>query len=290
MPRSRNIKPGFFTNEELVEVDPLGRILFIGLWTLADREGRLEDRPKRIKMELLPCDNCDIDSLLNALDEHGFIKRYVVAEKPYIQVINFKKHQNPHIKEAKSVIPAPDKLPVQESKTPDIPTTNNKSINESPVQAPDNNDTNTVQAPIMAEASHADSLLLIPDSLNITTTTTSAREEIPESMVKTIIFEKYSSNIHPITGSVEVDSLTDLIRTHTACWVEKAIDEAVTANVRNLKYIAAILARWQTTGISEPWTEKRESNGSRSTENHRTYSKKDKKPSTDWSKEKSGWD
>lgn len=180
MPRSRNIKPGFFTNEELVEVDPLGRILFIGLWTLADREGRLEDRPKRIKMELLPCDNCDIDSLLNALDEHGFIKRYVVAEKPYIQVINFKKHQNPHIKEAKSVIPAPDKLPVQEIKTPDIQLTNNNSINESPVQAPDNTDTNTVQAPIVADASHADSLLLIPDSLNNIKTLSGKPNDVPK--------------------------------------------------------------------------------------------------------------
>lgn len=49
MARARNIKPAFFMNDELAEIDPLGRLLFIGLWTIADREGRLEDRPARHK-------------------------------------------------------------------------------------------------------------------------------------------------------------------------------------------------------------------------------------------------
>jgi len=48
MARSRNIKPGFFRNEMLAECSPLARLLFAGLWCLADRFGRLEDRPKRI--------------------------------------------------------------------------------------------------------------------------------------------------------------------------------------------------------------------------------------------------
>ena len=60
MARARNIKPAFFKNETLVELPVETRLLFIGLWTLADREGRLEDRPKRIKMEIYPAkrENC----------------------------------------------------------------------------------------------------------------------------------------------------------------------------------------------------------------------------------------
>lgn len=57
MARSRNIKPAFFFNEQLAEVAPLGRLLFIGLWTIADREGRLEDRPRKIKAEVLAYDD-----------------------------------------------------------------------------------------------------------------------------------------------------------------------------------------------------------------------------------------
>lgn len=106
MPRSRNIKPAFFVNEKLADKDPLARLAFIGLWCLADREGRLEDRPKRIKAELLPYDNCDMDVLLESLNDGEFIMRYQVDDKPYIQIINFIKHQNPHHKEVASVIPS----------------------------------------------------------------------------------------------------------------------------------------------------------------------------------------
>ena len=106
MSRARNIKPGFFTNEELAEIDPIGRLLFIGLWTLADREGRLEDRVKRIKASLFPYDNCDIDSLLNDLQEHGFIVRYHVNDIKCIQILKFSKHQKPHPNEKKSELPA----------------------------------------------------------------------------------------------------------------------------------------------------------------------------------------
>lgn len=107
MARARNLKPGFFTNEELAEVAPLGRILFAGLWTQADRAGRLEDRPRRLKAELLPYDDCDVDALLGALAERGFIVRYAVEGRRLLQIVQFTKHQNPHVREPDSTLPAP---------------------------------------------------------------------------------------------------------------------------------------------------------------------------------------
>jgi hypothetical protein len=107
--RSRNIKPGFFKNEYLAECEPLTRILFTGLWCMADREGRLEYRPIRIKAEILPYDNCDIISLLKQLQERNFINIYPHDNPQYIEVINFSKHQHCHMKEQPSTIPAPDK-------------------------------------------------------------------------------------------------------------------------------------------------------------------------------------
>lgn len=109
MARARNIKPSFFTNDELAEIPALGRLLFVALWTMADREGRLEDRPKRIKAEALPYDDCDCDDILSELAKRGFIVRYQAGEGRFIQVVNFTKHQNPHVKESPSSIPAPDK-------------------------------------------------------------------------------------------------------------------------------------------------------------------------------------
>lgn len=107
MARSRNIKPGFFLNDRLAEIDPLGRLLFAGLWTIADREGRLEDRPKKIKACVLPYDNCDIDQLLNQLANRDFIIRYQAEGNQYIAITSWHKHQNPHMKESASEIPEP---------------------------------------------------------------------------------------------------------------------------------------------------------------------------------------
>lgn len=108
MARSRNIKPGFFTNEDLVELDFATRLLFAGLWTIADRDGRLEDRPKKIKINVFPADNVDVELMLSDLHKSGFIQRYSVNGVAYVQITNWTKHQNPHHTEKASNIPAPN--------------------------------------------------------------------------------------------------------------------------------------------------------------------------------------
>jgi hypothetical protein len=106
MARARNIKPGVMENEELAELSPIARLLFIYLWMLADREGRLEDRPKKIKAKALPYDSADAEEILCSLHENGFIVRYEVDGTKYIQIANFLKHQKPHSNETASEIPS----------------------------------------------------------------------------------------------------------------------------------------------------------------------------------------
>lgn len=158
MARARNIKPGFFANEHLAECDPLARILFAGLWCLADRSGRLEDRPKRIRAEILPYDMCDASTLLDQLQENGFVLRYSRDGKDFIQVLNFNKHQNPHMKEAVSTIPDPfERVAELEGVGADTdPECDEHST--STVQAPDEHDTSP------ADSLSLDSGFLIPDS------------------------------------------------------------------------------------------------------------------------------
>jgi len=109
MARIRTIKPEFFKNEELAELPAIVRLLFIGLWTQADKEGRLLDRPKRIKAELFPYDSIDIDKELSRLQSAGFIKRYEVGELKVIHINTFTKHQRIQGNEAhsESALPAP---------------------------------------------------------------------------------------------------------------------------------------------------------------------------------------
>ena len=125
--RQRTISPGFFTNEVLAGLPPIVRLLFQGLWCLADREGRLEDRPPRIRVLLFPYGTAgpcnytasnvtpaqrdELSEMLDLLVQAGFIRRYEVDGNSYLAVLNFKKHQHPHPKEAQSVIPPPPKEP-----------------------------------------------------------------------------------------------------------------------------------------------------------------------------------
>lgn len=107
MARSRNIKPGIMANDELAALDPLTRLLFVYLWMLADREGRLEDRPSRIAAQALPYDRAaNVDEMLAQLHAGGFIRRYGANGGKCIQIVAFAKHQNPHVREAASALPA----------------------------------------------------------------------------------------------------------------------------------------------------------------------------------------
>lgn len=113
--RARNIKPSIFRNELLAVGDPLYTLIYEGLWCLADREGRLEDRPARIHLEVNP--GRAFDGTARALEwlaDNGFVIRYGCGEGRFIQVVNFAKHQKPHQNEKPSEIPAHDLAPRSE--------------------------------------------------------------------------------------------------------------------------------------------------------------------------------
>lgn len=171
MARSRNIKPGFFTNDELAECSPHARLLFAGLWTIADKEGRLDDRPKKVKALVLPFDNVDCDELLQQLHDRKFIQRYQVQDGAYIQITNWKKHQNPHCKEAASDIPEPVENSESTVKEQCEDDSDSEKEDEESIEvieftgAPEEHSSNTVLEQEEHTTNPADSLNLIPDSL-----------------------------------------------------------------------------------------------------------------------------
>ena len=125
MPRGRDIKPGFFISDELAEVSRDCRLLFIGLWTLADREGRLELRPARIKAQVFPYDADvtpdGIGDMLTLLStcRGRFLELYEVSGCRYVLIRNFKKHQHIHPNEKPSALPCPTCVPVMSGKATD---------------------------------------------------------------------------------------------------------------------------------------------------------------------------
>jgi len=114
MGRIRTIKPDFFTDADIGQLEPLLRLFFIGLWTEADREGKLKDKPEQLRVKILPYDQIDAEATLNTLRECGFIIRYEAAASgnytyrgPAIFVCGFEKHQRPNIRETASGIAYP---------------------------------------------------------------------------------------------------------------------------------------------------------------------------------------
>lgn len=150
MARARNIKPSFFTNDDLSELNPLSRLLFIGMWTVADYKGCFEYKPKRLKVQLLPYDDCDIEQLVSDLEKSGFISIYSVQGQQYGKVINFEKHQNPHKNEREKGSEIPDISLADGENSTNSYNLQNIEINR------DQNGTD-----------RADSFNLIPDSLNL---------------------------------------------------------------------------------------------------------------------------
>lgn len=97
MPRIRYLKPEFFSDEDLCSLPYQARLTFAGLWCYADKSGRLEDRPKFLKISIFPYDNIDMEKQLQLLTNHKpFITRYETDGKKYIQIVNWNKHQKPH--------------------------------------------------------------------------------------------------------------------------------------------------------------------------------------------------
>lgn len=268
MARARNIKPAFFMNDELAEIDPLGRLLFIGLWTIADREGRLEDRPARIKVETIPYDNCDVDELLNELAKRDFIRRYEVDGVRYIQVTNFSKHQNPHRNERQSEIPAPDLHSTSTVQAPDkdgAPSgvvwksaqvegrQKNKSAGlAGGIQVPEKHHTSTVQEPETHNTNRADSLLLNPDSLNM-----NPDSSLPGSRKKPDDDddEKFNSEIvkefaiafgYP-PNQTQMQMLISFLDDGLTDWhIFEALKRSAEAGASSPKYATAILQSWLT--------------------------------------------
>jgi hypothetical protein len=117
MPRIRYLKPDFFTDEDLAELPYQTRLFFAGMWCQADKAGRLQDRPKKLKAVIFPYDHVDAEKCLQQLAQpkngsgKPFINRYESDGQRYIQILTWDEHQKPHHTEKDSQIPSPPHTP-----------------------------------------------------------------------------------------------------------------------------------------------------------------------------------
>lgn len=109
MPRQRMIKPDFFDSGSLAECTRDARLVFVGLWVMADDKGNMKFNERKLQKQLFPYDDLDPRMLmvwLAELEDVGCIKAYEAQGDVCISVPNFLTYQtikNP----SKTTVPEP---------------------------------------------------------------------------------------------------------------------------------------------------------------------------------------
>lgn len=121
MSRIRTIKPELFRHEKLQDLQsehPNSNVMlvFIGLFTQADKNGIFPYKPRSLKLDILPFLEFDINATLTLLLANGFIKVFESDGDKYGFIPAFTKHQVLGTKEKES----PAKYPVFKEKIPTI--------------------------------------------------------------------------------------------------------------------------------------------------------------------------
>ena len=94
MARIRTLKPEFWQDEKLSPCDPLTRLVFLGLVSLADDAGRLVDNLRLIDAQIFPNTSDTAHEALMRLSRMGRIRRGVTASgQRIIEIANWSRHQ-----------------------------------------------------------------------------------------------------------------------------------------------------------------------------------------------------
>lgn len=112
MARIRTIKPEFWTDEKVLGIGPMARLLFIGMWNFADDYGRMEYSPISLKAKIFPGDSISADDVREMLSQLKAAKLLVVYnsdEKNFIEITGW--HNQKIDKRQSSKIPAPPNNP-----------------------------------------------------------------------------------------------------------------------------------------------------------------------------------
>jgi len=97
MPRRRMIDPEIWRNEKIGSLSDAGRLLFIGIFSQADDDGRLKASPGFLMASIFPYDKDktvdDVRQLRDQCAEIGLIRVYTNGKEEYLDIPGWLEHQ-----------------------------------------------------------------------------------------------------------------------------------------------------------------------------------------------------
>ena len=116
MARGRMINKRLCRSQKFAELpSDKARLLYVLLYTHADREGRVNANPDEVKLDCVPYLRWSVPTVAQALydlGQSGLVKLYHVGHRHYIEFVDFEENQKGlrYDREAPSNIPSPDEV------------------------------------------------------------------------------------------------------------------------------------------------------------------------------------
>ncbi len=96
MARKRMIDPKFWSDDKMMSITPMHRLLFIGIWNFSDDSGIHKNSNEMLKAEIFPCDDITINQigkLKSDLIDHNLIVPFQNEEIELFYVKNWNIYQ-----------------------------------------------------------------------------------------------------------------------------------------------------------------------------------------------------
>ena len=158
MARKRMIDPNFWRDEKIGELEPIARLIFIGLWNFADDNGVGRANPKLLKADILPYDDTfpvsDFQKSLDKLSTQKLITLYEIEEQKYYYINNFLKYQSIN-RPTPSNLPLPSEKPLNTDNNNTHGVITDKSMSNQQKCSPNIKEVNIREVKLSEEKAHS---------------------------------------------------------------------------------------------------------------------------------------
>ncbi len=247
MARKRMIDPGFWSDEKIIELSFMERLLFIGYWNFADDNGVHVYSLKSLKAEIFPADDLPLSTINNLLN--GLIEKHLLLSyhnEEYLFCPMWAKHQTIN-KPQTSSNPLPPIGSYDQQK---------KLYAEGKIRGVILRFLNKAEP--LPEHYGNNTVTLLPNRIEENRSEEKGREEVnarareetpPPSQPPIILIRVFEKEFGRPLSPIEIDRIRKWEEDTAPEVVVEALKRAVLLGKFNFKYIDSILLEWEKNNI-----------------------------------------